>query len=185
MPFNTLQGSCTNPPCVLEAYHRAEEKRKRKELREGRAKLKTRSQWIKDAQIVFNRYCKARDEHLPCISCGSTKAQKTGYRGAGNWHAGHYRSVGANPELRFHEENCHKQCASPCNTHLSGNLVEYRKGLIEKIGLDRVEYLEGPHEPKNYSVDDLIDIRQEYTLKLKDLRAKREFREDPSLTEKG
>ena len=54
---------------------------------------------------------------------------------------------------------------------MSGNLVEYRKNLIDKIGLDKVEWLEGPHEQTNYTADDLWKIRDEYKAKLKELKA--------------
>ena len=71
-------------------------------------------------------------------------------------------STGARPELRFEPLNVNKQC-SACNNHLSGNIVEYRKALINKIGLEHLEWLEGPHEPKKYTVDDLREIKQHYT----------------------
>ena len=69
----------------------------------------------------------------------------------------------------MHEDNCHKQCA-PCNTHLSGNLVLYRVNLIERIGLHRVEWLEGPHSPLKLSIDDLRAIRDTYRAKAKQLQ---------------
>jgi hypothetical protein len=65
------------------------------------------------------------------------------------------------PELRFDEINVHLQCA-PCNTYLSGNLIQYRKGLTKKIGIAMVEWLEGNHEPKHYSIDDLREIKSNY-----------------------
>jgi len=42
--------------------------------------------------------------------------------------------------------------------------------LIEKIGLERVEWLEGPHEPKKYTIDELKGIRDLYRRKLKELK---------------
>jgi hypothetical protein len=84
----------------------------------------------------------------------------------GQWHAGHYLSTGARPELRFDEQNLHKQC-SACNTHLSGNLVLYRAELIRRIGLDEVERLEGPQDPKKYTIDELKAIRDDYRKRLK------------------
>lgn len=121
-----------------------------------------RGYWIKQAQAAFNAYIRARDDALPCVSCGRHHS--------GQYHAGHYRTVGANPELRFEPDNCHKQCA-PCNNHLSGNLVNYRMQLIERIGIERVEWLEGPHDAKKYSIDDLKGIVKEYKDKLKQLGA--------------
>ena len=76
--------------------------------------------------------------------------------------AGHYRTVGAHPELRFEPDNVHKQCNRNCNKAKSGNLTEYRKNLVKKIGLKRVEYLEGPHKAKHYTIEDIKDIKKKY-----------------------
>jgi hypothetical protein len=135
-------------------------KRERVELKEARQRIKTKAEWAREAQNAFNQYIRARDEGAACISCGRDHQ--------GQYHAGHYRSVGANPELRFEEHNVHKQCA-PCNNHLSGNIVNYRIGLISKIGIDRVEWLEGPHEPKKYTIEDLIIIKSKYAKLTKEL----------------
>lgn len=101
------------------------------------------------------------DRHLPCISCGRHHD--------GQYHAGHFRTTGANPELRFDEDNCHRQCA-PCNNHLSGNLISYRPALIAKIGQVRFDALMGPHELPKWKRDDYIRIRDEYRAKLKELK---------------
>jgi hypothetical protein len=134
----------------------------RKELRQARERVKTRAQWMKEAQAAFNAYVRARDAHRPCISCGRHHE--------GQYHAGHYLSVGARPELRFEELNVWKQCA-PCNNHLSGNAVLYRKALVELIGVEKVDWLEGPHEPKKYSIEQLKAIKQKYTDKRKAMEA--------------
>lgn len=119
----------------------------------ARAKLKTRADYLKDAQQAFNAWVRERDHGLPCISCGRQHQ--------GKWDAGHYLSVGAHPELRFEAANVHRQC-SPCNTHLSGNIPEYRKGLLQRIGPDLLAWLEGPHEPRRYSVDELKALTIHY-----------------------
>ncbi|MDE2473121.1 MAG: recombination protein NinG, partial [Bradyrhizobium sp.] len=139
----------------------------RKASREARERLKTRSEWLKDAQASFNAFIRERDKDLPCISCGRFHP--------GSWDAGHYRSVGAAPAIRFHEDNCHRQCV-PCNQHKSGNAIEYRLGLIARIGQQRVEWLEGPHEPARYTIEDARRIRDEYRAKLKALRQTSERR---------
>jgi len=117
------------------------------------------------AQKAFNAFIRLRDENLPCISCGEHRKETAVINGS-NCHAGHYKSIGAKAELRFEELNCHKQCAH-CNNFLSGNMNEYRVNLIEKIGLDKVEWLEGPHEPKKYTCEQLLEIEHEYKKKLK------------------
>lgn len=102
-----------------------------------------------------------RDRDLPCISCGRHHD--------GQYHAGHFRTTGASPELRFDEDNCHKQC-SACNNHLSGNLTAYRPALIAKIGQSRFDALMGPHALPKWNRDDYIRIRDEYRAKLRDLK---------------
>ena len=107
---------------------------------------------IKKAQEQFNKFIRLRDKGQPCISC--QKPMKAVY-------AGHYKSVGAHGELRFNEDNCHAQCFK-CNSYLSGNTGEYRKHLIDKIGLDRVEELEGPHPVGELSLSNVIQIKEHY-----------------------
>jgi hypothetical protein len=129
-------------------------------IRKRKLDVKPLSYWMKRAQAAFNAWVRARDEGHPCISCGRHHQ--------GQYHAGHYRPAGSNPELRFEPDNCHLQCM-PCNSHLSGNLTAYRPALISKIGLARVEWLEGPQEPKRYRREDYQAIEAEYKAKLKEL----------------
>lgn len=126
-----------------------------------REKLKTKSEWMREAQAAVNAYVRIRDDKDPCISCGRYHE--------GQYHAGHYRSTGSSPALRFDLLNIHKQCM-PCNTHLHGNLIPYRVNLIQKIGLAEVERLEGPQEPKKYTIDELKEIISTYRAKTKELK---------------
>jgi len=137
-------------------------KKERKEYKDAKEKQKSRRDWLGEVQAVFNAYRRESTKHLGCISCGTFKGKANG---------GHYRSVGSAPELRFTDENCWCQCER-CNTHLSGNLINYRVRLVERIGLDRVEWLESKHEAKHYSLDELKALKAEYKLKLKALEKK-------------
>ncbi len=128
---------------------------KKKELKDNDKSFRD-----KQAQAAFNKFIRIRDASLPCISCGRHHS--------GQYHAGHYRSRGAHPELRFEELNCHKQCA-PCNNHLSGNISNYRPALIEKIGQGKVDWIEGPHEVVKYTCQDLKEIELKYKEKIKEL----------------
>ena len=162
--ISSTQKVCS-PKCAIvlskEQARKKREKSERAEKRERKAKLKSRSEWLKDAQSVFNKFIRLRDKNEPCISCG--KYHK------GQYHAGHYRSVGACPELRFCELNVHKQCA-PCNDHKSGNIIKYRINLVKKIGVDKVEWLERQdHEPKKYTIEDCKEIIKYYKAKIKEL----------------
>ena len=136
-------------------------KSERKHQAERRMAVKPISYFIKQAQQAFNDFIRYRDRHLTCISCDRHHD--------GQYHAGHFRTTGANPELRFDEDNCHKQC-SVCNNHLSGNLTAYRPALIAKIGQARFDSLMGPHALPKWTRDDYIRIRDEYRAKLRDLK---------------
>lgn len=122
---------------------------------------KDRPLWIKKAQKACNEYIRERDKHLPCISCGRHHN--------GQYHAGHFIPAGRGAALRFDERNIFKQC-SPCNNHLSGNIGEYRKALIVRLGLEVVEWLESNHEIRKWTIDELKQIESEYKDKLKALR---------------
>jgi hypothetical protein len=158
-PERPFQDGCSIP-CAIAIVEAKRDEKRRRETKRRKEGLKSLSEWLKEAQIAFNAYIRARDNDLPCISCGRNHN--------GQYHAGHYRSVGANPELRFDESNCHKQCA-PCNNHLSGNIVEYRIRLVDRIGQAELDRLEGPHEPKNYTIDDAKEIKAKYAKKTMEL----------------
>lgn len=148
----------------LPAHRKALEKRERAEIRQRKERAKPRSKWLKEAQAAVNAYVRERDRNLPCVSCGRFHE--------GQWHAGHYRSVGSCPELRFNTHNIWRQC-SACNNYLSGNLINYRIELINRIGPELLEWLEGPHEPKKYTIDQLREIRDTYRAKKRELEKSR------------
>ena len=148
------------PACAMARVRNAK-KAERESVRARKEAIKSKADWAREAQTAFNAWIRARDEGLPCISCGRHHQ--------GQWHAGHYLSTGARPELRYTESNVHRQCA-PCNTHLSGNAVLYRIGLINRIGSDAVEWLEGPHELPKWTAADYRAIRDTYRQKLKEMK---------------
>lgn len=135
----------------------------RKEIKVRKEKLKSRADHLKDTQIAFNAWIRERDIGLPCVSCGRHHN--------GQWHAGHFKSVGGHPALRFEPLNAARQCA-PCNTHKSGDLLNYRIELINRIGADLVDWLEGPHEPKKYTVDELKAMTADYRAKTRELKGR-------------
>ena len=138
----------------------AKEKAIKSSLRKRKAKLDDTVQiWTKKAQREFNRYIRLRDAKEPCISCGNYHAPKARITGS-NWDCGHYRSVGSCPELRFNAYNAHGQHSRPCNKDLSGDVVNYRRNLEVKIGSKKLAWIEGPHTPKRYRVDDLKRIHK-------------------------
>ena len=140
----------------------ADDKRTTKKKLDG---MKTKGTLIKEAQIEFNRYTRLRDAGKGCISCGAVMGESAP-GGAGD--AGHFRSRGSAPHLRFSEINCHLQCKR-CNRYLSGNVSNYRLGLIERIGIEVVEALEADNTPRHYTCDDLRQIKSEYARKAREL----------------
>jgi len=130
-----------------------------KDVRERKEKLKTTSDYLNELQVVFNKWVRLRDKGLNCISCNKPAKKEN---------AGHYRSVGSCPELRFEPLNVHLQCEY-CNTYQHGNLIPYRQNLIKKIGISSVEWLESNHEPKHYSKPQLIIMKEDYKEKIKNL----------------
>ena len=124
----------------------SEGKRVRKETKNAKLKIKPRSQWLKEAQAVVNRYVRLRDTHLGCCSCDKPSTWD------GQWHASHFRSVGAAPSVRFNLWNIHKSC-SVCNNWLSGNLSEYEPRLRIKIGNEKVDFLRSSNSASGYEVE--------------------------------
>ena len=165
--FNTTQVVCS-PKCALahapansEKARKAIDQRDRRDIQVRKEKLKSRADHAKDTQQAFNEWIRLRDAALPCVSCGRHHD--------GQYHAGHYRTVAASPELRFEPLNVHKQCA-PCNNHKSGDIVNYRIELVKRIGAEAVEWLEGPHEPKKYTIEQLKAMTAEYRAKTRELK---------------
>jgi hypothetical protein len=141
-------------------------KQARQDLQERRERLKTKGEHLREAQTAFNAYIRERDRlaGYACISSGRPL----------DWNgnavdAGHYRSTGAAPHLRFDENNCHAQSKHD-NRYLSGNVAEYRLGLIQRIGLAAVEALEADQAPRRYTIEDLQAIKALYRQKLRDLK---------------
>ncbi|WP_439821383.1 recombination protein NinG [Pseudomonas sp. HLG18] len=140
----------------------------RREIKVRKEKLKSRADHLREAQAAVNEYVRLRDAHLPCISCDSMPNDSDLMTGS-RWDAGHYRSVGACPELRFEPLNIHRQCVK-CNRNLSGNAVEYRIRLVLRVGAEAVAWLEGPHEPRKYTVEEIKTIKAEYRAKTRELK---------------
>lgn len=159
-PRSITHKAC-GPECAVIVAAEVSATKERKSDRERKQAMKTRQQWLKEAQAAFNSFIRARDEKEPCISCGRFHD--------GAYDAGHYRSVGAQPALRFDETNVHKQCV-PCNQHKAGNIVEYRIRLIKKIGQSAVELLEIEHAPAKYNIEDAQRVKEIYKAKLKALK---------------
>ncbi|MCY1425007.1 Bacteriophage Lambda NinG protein [compost metagenome] len=174
VPQRLGQAVCS-PKCGLaikdvnqEKARKAIAQRERREIQVRKERLKSRGDFMREAQAEFNTYIRLRDAHLPCISCDSLPSDHDLITGS-RWDAGHYRSVGACPELRFEPLNVHRQCVK-CNRNLSGNAVEYRIRLVRRIGANQVAWLEGPHSARRYTIEELKTIKAEYRALIKELK---------------
>jgi hypothetical protein len=174
VPAQPFQTWCS-PDCAVTIIRQRQEKqrksfaqRERREIQVRKEKLKSRADHLREAQAAVNEYVRLRDAHLPCISCDSMPNDNDLMTGS-RWDAGHYRSVGACPELRFEPLNIHRQCVK-CNRNLSGNAVEYRIRLVQRLGAETVAWLEGPHEPRKHTVEEIKTIKAEYRAKTRELK---------------
>ena len=174
VPSRMGQAVCSPACAMIDAPRHEPKARKaladieRKDIKVRKEKLKTRADHLREAQAAVNGYVRLRDAHLPCISCDSTPNDNDLMTGS-RWDAGHYRSVGACPELRFELLNIHRQCVK-CNRNLSGNAVEYRIRLVQRIGEEKVSWLEGLHAPCKYTVEEIRAIKAKYRAMSKELK---------------
>lgn len=163
-----LTRCCDNAGCRLDYAQGVRAKEAEKEARQQKKAFLDNDKSFQraKAQKVFNEYIRLRDAKDGCISCDKP------YDWHGQWHAGHYKTVGARPDLRFDEDNCNKQC-STCNNYLSGNLVVYRTKLINKVGQERIDILDIVHEGmRKCTAADYKNIHNVYKAKIKELKGK-------------
>ena len=152
---------CMNEECVrvwVEAEKQKQWKAKKTRLKK---ELMSLQDWLKLAQMTFNKYIRHRDKGLNCISCDKPIKGVT--------HASHYFSSGGHSNVRFHEDNVHNGCYR-CNVELSGNLLNYQIGIEKRIGGERLLALhEIAHETKKWTIDELTDLIATYKAKIKNL----------------
>lgn len=153
------QKTCFNSSCVYEYSKQKKEQDWKKTKKKWKEDLKTVQDIVKDTQAIVNKYIRLRDEGKPCVSCGRDLGSK--------FDAGHYFSAGGHWAIRFDEDNIHGQCVH-CNQWLHGNLINYRSGLIERIGEAKFYALEAiSNNTRKYTKEELIDIQNEFKQKIK------------------
>lgn len=171
-PFRMGQiGCCTGCEIVLAKDHiaKARNDRAKAERKADKARkeaIKTIPELKREAQTAFNAFIRFRDKDMPCISSGKPLSQEAI---GGGFDAGHYRSIGSAPHLRFNENNVHGQSKQD-NRYGAGRAVEYRIGLIARIGLEAVEALEADNAYHKWTADELKAIKTTYKEKLKELQ---------------
>jgi hypothetical protein len=161
--FNSLNKVCSIK-CAIELGKlkpaKVNYKRVNSQLKsEAKEKLETYSQKVNKVKVIFQKWIRERDKHLPCISCGTTKASM--------WHASHFKKAETFSGVIFHELNTWKSC-SKCNVFLNGNELKYRENLVKKIGVEQVEALEqlaNETRTKKWTIEELQLIKTKYTIK--------------------
>lgn len=163
-----LTRCCENAGCRLDYAQGVRAKEAAKEARQQKKAFLDNDKSFQraKAQKVFNEFIRLRDAGDNCISC-----ERGPLSWQGQWHCGHFKTVGSRPDLRFDERNANKQC-SICNNYLSGNLAEYAIKLTNKIGADSVKALDFVGEPKKYTAQDYKEIHDHYKAKIKELKGK-------------
>ena len=169
IPARTMQSVCIMTCAIELSLKDSEKKRKAEKKQEAqlqKQKRKEAREWIeanrsygyltKKAQEAVNEYVRWRDYGKPCISCGALPDYHKHLKGQ-SADAGHYRSTGSAPHMRFVLGNINSQCVK-CNRELSGNVVEYRKSLVAKHGEEYVLKIEHDNTPRKYSKDELRRI---------------------------
>lgn len=172
-PRTPMQIACGIPCAIVHAAKvtaAQKAKQQRQERAQDKAKLdgmKTYPQLIAACQKAFNAVVRHRDKDQPCICCGRTSDKE--FLTGSNWDCGHYRSTGSAPHLRFNFDNAHRQMVF-CNRHGAGRAVDYRIGLVARIGLARVEALEADNAPRKWTHDELRAMTAGFRAKLAELK---------------
>lgn len=142
---------------------RLKEQESRRSHAERRRAVKPLNHWLQMTQRAVNEWRRTMllAAGYGCISCGT----KTAFA----WHAGHYRTTAAAPQLRFSPDNIWLQC-SACNVHKSGNIEAYRAALVDLIGEEKVQALESNNETHRYTREELDGIRADARAKLRAIK---------------
>jgi len=188
-PKNSMQVVCSAACGLLMARQARERKEaqlakeERKAHRERKERLKTRVDFLKDAEKAVRDYRRLYELSIGsgCISCGKSQEEikaAQGWKTGGAFDAGHWMGKGARPELRLEPLNIWLQCKA-CNGGSAkyarkGESVKdgFEAGVIERIGREAANELKNDHKPRHYTIDDLKAITKEYRSKTRELKRK-------------
>ena len=152
---------CLKDECVRVFVEEVKNKTWKQKKQKMQQELETIQDYIKTAQIIFNKYIRLRDKDELCISCQKKPLKEN---------AGHFFNANNHWNVRFDERNVHLQCEH-CNTYLSGNLIEYQRNLIHKIGIESYHELEAEaRKTRKFTKEELKEIMAIYKNKIKELK---------------
>jgi hypothetical protein len=169
---------CVKPECALIHGRRMIQKQKDAEHAKLKKKVKTndRQHQIDLTQDVFNRLRKLQelkwfaDRGLEptCISCGKPKGDDV-------WSCGHLRTRKAAKQLSFDPLNTYLQHNKNCNYEKSGDVENYKLGLIKRFGEIEgqriIDYVETNNSLASWTCDELIQMRKEFNKEIRSLNA--------------
>lgn len=173
--YKTTEKFCWNTECKtqeallnLEKIKNRQKAKQSRDLRQRKKDLETIQQMAQRVQKVVNQFVRLRDAGKKCISCH--KILK------GKFDAGHYYNANNHWNVRFNAHlNIFGQCVT-CNRHRHGNLIEMRKGLIERIGENTLDHLDSiAHKTRKFNkieLQEYINIYKERIQEIKDQKKK-------------
>lgn len=165
---------------LISKSKKIETKKKDKEFKERKAifDLNDVPKQHKLTQTVFNRlrvlqelkWFKDRGLEPECISCGKTNM---------DFCCGHFKSRGAQGNLRYDVNNTFLQCNRYCNMALSGNIEGnkntrgYKVGLVERFGEKEakriLDYCEKNTQVKKWTGSELQELRASFNKKIREI----------------
>ena len=151
---------CLKDECIKVFVEKTKEQQWKKTKAKSKLDLMTLSDYLRLTQQTFNKFIRLRDKGNVCISCQKKPLKEN---------AGHFFNANNHYNVRFDERNVNLQCEH-CNTYLSGNLIEYQRNLIHKIGIESYHELEADaRKTRKFTKDELKEIITEYKQKVKQL----------------
>lgn len=155
-----IKRSITHKTCSVECsliYIESEKKKAyRKEHIKRTVDLYTRSDWIRMAQIEVNRYVRIRDQLAGhrCICCN----EPLDFDGS-QVDAGHWRSTGSAPHLRFDTFGNISAQRKHCNRWRAGRAMDQEPIIRERWGDDVADAILADQQSRKWSIAELIEIR--------------------------
>lgn len=150
------------------------ERKARVKLKEDKQRIKSYRQKLSEMQSIFNKlrrlqelkWFKDRGQEPTCISCGKPL-------GSDQWCNGHFKTVGARPDLRFDPVNSYLQHNHRCNKMLSGDIEGYKQGLKRRFGEDEarriMDYCNQEQPVIKWSDDEIAHIKQLWRKEIREL----------------
>lgn len=158
-------------PILLQKKRDAEHAKLKKKV-----KTSDRQHQLELTQDVFNRLRRLQelkwfaDRGLEptCISCGKPKGDDV-------WACGHLRTRKAAKQLSFDPLNTYLQHNKNCNYEKSGDVTNYKLGLIKRFGEIEgqriIDYVETNNSLANWTCEELIQMRKEFNKEIRSLNS--------------